>query len=114
MVARDERSANAPARPRYKNHRAVDDRCGVATAVETTPGHIRDGNCLAALVEQQQLIVRSDGHELLLTGWAQAETPQAERDRRRRMTLIEEIFGQAAQNHHFKRARYRRLWRQCF
>lgn len=28
------------------------------------------------------------------------------------MTLIERSFGQAAQNHHFKRARYRRLWRQ--
>ncbi|MDF9828582.1 alanine-alpha-ketoisovalerate/valine-pyruvate aminotransferase [Ereboglobus sp. PH5-10] len=28
------------------------------------------------------------------------------------MTLIEGSFGQAAQNHHFKRARYRRLWRQ--
>jgi hypothetical protein len=28
------------------------------------------------------------------------------------MTLIEGSFGQAAQNHHFKRARWRRLWRQ--
>lgn len=224
LVARDSRSAYAVAKPRYKSHRAVDDRCGVITAVETTPGHIRDGNCLPALVEQHhratglaaatvvgdqhygtrenfahlqtlgaithmkplrskgmaekhgvfhasefhyeaatdtfrcpagqsltrrgynkneqgwyyradtvvcracplrhqctktaspsqtRLLVRPDGHELLLRGWAQAASPQAKRDRRRRMTLVEGSFGQAAQNHHFKRARYRRLWRQC-
>jgi transposase len=223
LVARDPRSAYAVAKPRYKSHRAVDHRCGVITAVETTPGHIRDGNCLPALVEQHhrtsglaaetvigdqhygtrenfrhlqtlgarthmkllrskgmaekhgvfhvtefrydavtdtfrcpagqaltrrgynkneqgwyyradtavchacplrnqctktahpsqtRLIVRPDGHELLLQGWTQADSPEAKRDRRRRMTLIEGSFGQAAQNHHFKRARYRRLWRQ--
>ncbi len=223
LVARDPRSAYAVAKPRYKSHRVVDNRCGVITAVETTPGHIRDGNCLPALVEQHhrtsglaaktvigdqhygtrenfrhlqalgarthmkplrskgmaekhgvfhvtefrydaatdafrcpagraltrrgynkneqgwyyradtavcqacplrhrctktahpsqtRLIVRPDGHEFLLQGWAQADSPAAKRDRRRRMTLIEGSFGQAAQNHHFKRARYRRLWRQ--
>jgi transposase len=52
LVARDPRSTYAVAKPRYKSHRAVDHRCGVITAVETTPGHIRDGNCLPALVEQ--------------------------------------------------------------
>lgn len=55
MVARDPRSAQAVSKPRYKSHRVVDDRCGVITAVETTPGHIRDGNCLPALVEQHHL-----------------------------------------------------------
>jgi hypothetical protein len=30
----------------------VDERCVVITAVETTPGHIFDGSCLVALVEQ--------------------------------------------------------------
>ena len=223
LVARDPRSAYAVAKPRYKSHRVVDNRCGVITAVATTPGHIRDGNCLPALVEQHhltsglaaetvigdqhygtranfqhlqilgvrthmkplrskgmaekhgvfhvtefrydastdtfrcpagqsltrrgynkneqgwyyradtavcnacpmrkqctktahpsqtRLIVRPDGHEFLLQGWAQADSPEAKRDRRRRMTLIEGSFGQAAQNHHFKRARYRRMWRQ--
>lgn len=223
LVARDPRSACAVSRPRYKSHRAVDDFCGVITAVETTPGHIRDGNCLPGLVEQHhrtssiaaetvigdqhygtrenfchlqalgvtthmkplrstgmaskhnvfhvsefvynaesdtfrcpggqaltkrgynknekgwyyradtqicaacplrshctktanpsqtRLIVRPDGHELLLKGWRQSGSIQARRDRRRRMTLIEGSFGQAAQNHHFKRARYRRIWRQ--
>jgi hypothetical protein len=59
-----------------------------------------------------RLIVRSEGHELLIQGWAEAGSREAKRDRRRRMTLIEGSFGQAAQNHHFKRSRYRRLWRQ--
>jgi transposase len=224
LVARDARSAYASARPRYKSHRVIDDRCGVITAVETTPGHIRDGNCLPAIVEKHhrtsgtaaetvvgdqhygtrenfrhlqslgvathmkplrskgmaekhevfhvsefiydslsdtfrcpgnqqltrrgynkneqgwyyradteicatcslrsqctktahpahtRLIVRPDGYELLLKGWAQAAGYGAQRDRCRRMTLVEGSFGQAAQNHHFKRARYRRLWRQA-
>jgi len=224
LVARDPRSAYAASRPRYKSHRAIDDRCGVITAVETTPGHIRDGNCLPALTEQHhrtsgiaaetvigdqhygtrenfrhlqalgvrthmkplrskgmaekhgvfhvseftynaesdsfrcpagqaltrrgynknekgwyyradtevcaacplrsqctttahpshtRLIVRPEGHELLLRGWAQAAEAAARRDRRRRMTLVEGSFGQASQNHHLKRARYRRLWRQA-
>src|SRR4029453_278674 len=30
------------ARPRYKNHRTVDDQCGVLTAVETTPGDVSE------------------------------------------------------------------------
>jgi hypothetical protein len=224
LVARDPRSAYAISKPRYKSHRAVDDHCGVITAVETTPGHIRDGNCLPALTEQHhrtsgvgaeavvgdqhygtrenfrhlqtlgvrthmkvlrskgmaekhgvfhvtafiydtetdtfrcpadqtltkrgynknekgwtyradtkicagcrlrsqctktaqssltRLITRPDGHELLVKGWAQSASAEAKRDRRRRMTLIEGSFGQASQNHHFKRARWRRLWRQC-
>jgi hypothetical protein len=224
LVARDPRSAYAASRPRYKSHRAVDDRCGVITAVETTPGHVRDGNCLPALTEQHhrisgiatetvigdqhygtrenfrhlqtlgvrtymkplrskgmaekhgvfhateftynaesdtfrcpagqaltrrgynknekgwyyradtevcaacplhsqctttahpshtRLIVRPEGHELLLHGREQAASSAAKRDRRRQMTLVEGSFGQASQNHHFKRARYRCLWRQA-
>ena len=45
-------------------------------------------------------------------GWQQSVSPEARRDRRRRITLIEGSFGQATVNHHFKRARWRRLWRQ--
>lgn len=209
------------AEPQYKSHRVVDDRCGVVTAVETTPGHIFDGACLPALTEQhhrttgagaetvvadrhygtrenirtlQALGIRThlqitrsrglaakkgifhandfnydaltdtyrcpagqslkrgshdplrkltvfrgaklvcincplrarcttsatnpksiehpDGYELLTRGWDQARSPEARRDLRRRTTLIEGSFGQASQNHHFKRARWRRLWRQ--
>lgn len=42
------------ARPRYKNHRVVDDECGVITAVETTPADINENEKLVALVEQHE------------------------------------------------------------
>ncbi len=43
---------------------------------------------------------------------AQAHSRAAQRDRRRRRHLMEASFADAANNHHFKRARWRRLWRQ--
>jgi transposase len=42
----------------------------------------------------------------------QAHSRAAQRDRRRRQHLMEASFADAANNHHFKRARWRRLWRQ--
>lgn len=41
-------------RARYKNHRAVDDRCGVITATETTAGHVSEDTRLMPLVEQHE------------------------------------------------------------
>ena len=41
-----------------------------------------------------------------------ARSPEARRDRRRRHWLIEGSFGRAANEHGFKRSRWRRLWRQ--
>lgn len=38
-------------RPRYKTHRAVDDQCGVITAVETTPGGVAENERLIPLVD---------------------------------------------------------------
>src|SRR3984893_9956794 len=43
---------------------------------------------------------------------AQAHSCGARRDRERRRHLMERSFADAANNHHFKRARWRRLWRQ--
>ena len=43
---------------------------------------------------------------------AQAHSRAAQRDRRRRRHLMEASFADAANNHHFKRARWRRRWRQ--
>jgi transposase len=43
---------------------------------------------------------------------AQAHSRAAQRDRRRRKHLMEGSFADATNNHHFKRARWRRLWRQ--
>jgi chorismate mutase len=43
---------------------------------------------------------------------AQAHSAAARRDRQRRHHMMERSFADAANNHHFKRARWRRLWRQ--
>jgi IS5 family transposase len=42
------------ARPRFKNHRAVDDRFGVVTAMETTAGDVAENVKLMDLVEQHE------------------------------------------------------------
>jgi len=38
----------------YKDHRAVDDRCGVITATATTPASVNDGSMLMDLLEEHQ------------------------------------------------------------
>jgi len=43
---------------------------------------------------------------------AQAHSRAARHDRKRRHHLMERSFADAANNHHFKQARWRRLWRQ--
>ena len=43
---------------------------------------------------------------------ASTHSPEADRDRRRRKHLAEGSFADAANNYHFKRSRWRRLWRQ--
>jgi hypothetical protein len=42
------------AQPRYKNHRGVDDQCGVITAVCTTPGDVGEDDKLMDLVDQHE------------------------------------------------------------
>lgn len=42
------------ARPRYKNHRAVDDQCGVITATKTTSAAVSENHKLMSLVEQHE------------------------------------------------------------
>ena len=55
---------------------------------------------------------RHEKQELLNIARAQAHSAAARRDRKRRHHLMEQSFADAANNHHFKRARWRRLWRQ--
>jgi transposase len=57
-------------------------------------------------------IKRHEGHELIQQGRAQAQSEAARQDQRRRKWLMEGSFADAANNHGFKRARWRRLWRQ--
>jgi len=49
-----------PARPRYKAHRAVDDREGVITATEVTPGDSDEGQQLEDLINQHEFNTESE------------------------------------------------------
>jgi hypothetical protein len=215
------RKGGGDSRPRYQNHRVIDDQKGVVTATETTPGSIAENKKLMTLIDQHQSNTRSQAqtvvadhkygtaenfvacqergitthlgdalgkaryaqertifgdeaftydpvrdiyrcpvgqslkprrmhtirrtieykaprrvcaacvlraqcthshhgrtvqrHEkqgALDVARAQAHSVAARRDRKRRQHLIERSFADAANNHHFKRARWRRLWRQ--
>jgi len=55
---------------------------------------------------------RHEHQELLDKARQQAHSNRARRDRKRRQVLIEGSFADAANNHGFKRSRWRRLWRQ--
>jgi Na+-translocating ferredoxin:NAD+ oxidoreductase RnfC subunit len=57
-------------------------------------------------------VQRHEKQEALNVARVQAHSAAARRDRKRRQHLIERSFADAANNHHFKRARWRRLWRQ--
>jgi transposase len=55
---------------------------------------------------------RHEQAEVLAQCREQAHSPAAKRDRARRQYLLEGSFADAANNHGFKRSRWRRLWRQ--
>ena len=81
--------------------------------------HAARGVCATCALRQQctratygRTIKRHEHQELLDQARAQAHSRAACRDRCRRMHLIEGSFADAANNHHFKRSRWRRLWRQ--
>jgi transposase len=57
-------------------------------------------------------VQRHEKQAALNVARAQAHSAAARRNRRRRQHLVERSFADAANNHHFKRARWRRLWRQ--
>jgi transposase len=57
-------------------------------------------------------VQRHEKQGLLDVARAQAHSIAARRNRKRRQHLMERSFADAANNHHFKRARWRRLWRQ--
>lgn len=48
------RRGSEASRPRYHHHRVIDDRKGVITAVETTPGSIAENKKLLGLIEQHE------------------------------------------------------------
>ncbi|MEM0967665.1 MAG: IS1182 family transposase [Verrucomicrobiota bacterium] len=54
VVRRSKPGAKGDPRPCYKNHRTVDDRCGVITATETTAGDVEENRLLETLVSQHE------------------------------------------------------------
>jgi transposase len=81
--------------------------------------HTARGVCAVCALRAQctrasygRTIKRHEHQELLDRARQQAHSPAAYRDRRRRKHLAEGSFADAANNHHFKRSRWRRLWRQ--
>lgn len=57
-------------------------------------------------------IHRHEHQELLDRARAEAHSAEARRNRKRRHVVMEQSFADAANNHGFKRSRWRRLWRQ--
>ena len=75
--------------------------------------------CAACLLRAQctrarlgRTVKRHERQEALDIAQAQAHSAAGRRDRKRRQQLMEGSFADATNNHHFKRARWRRLWRQ--
>ena len=80
--------------------------------------HLPKAVCAACALRAQctrsqssRTIHRHEHQALLERARAQAHSEAARRDRRRRQHLAEGSFADAANNHGFKRARWRRLWR---
>ena len=57
-------------------------------------------------------IRRHEHQDLLDLARQQAHSSAARKDRKRRQAVMEQSFADAANNHGFKRSRWRRLWRQ--
>lgn len=68
------------------------------------------GQCTRS--QAARTVTRHQQAEALAVCRAQAHSAAAKRDRQRRQYLAEGSFADAANNHGFKRARWRRLWRQ--
>jgi transposase len=80
--------------------------------------HLPKAVCAACALRAQcthaangRTIHRHEHQALLDRARAQAHSEAARRDRQRRQHLAEGSFADAANNHGFKRARWRRLWR---
>src|SRR5437762_5668597 len=77
------------------------------------------GTCAACLLRAQctrakagRTLQRHKYQVALDVARRQTHSMAARRDRKRRQQLIEQSFADATNNHHFKRARWRRPWRQ--
>ena len=94
-----------------RNHRISRQACEYAARWQVCDACALRKQCTRATTGGRSL-KRHVGHELIERGRAQSRSAAAYRDRRRRKWLMEGSFADAANNHGFKRARWRRLWRQ--
>ena len=94
-------------RRKHKTHRAAWDYAASTATCRACPLRAQ---CTRS--QTARSVKRHEGHELIQRGRAQAHSSAAHRDRQRRKWLMEGSFADAANNHGFKRARWRRLWRQ--
>jgi transposase len=53
-VSRKKSAGGGESRPRYKNHRAVDDKHGVITATATTPGDVDEATQVETLINEHE------------------------------------------------------------
>ena len=81
--------------------------------------HLPKGVCAKCQLRPQctrsktgRTIQRHEHQPLLDRAREQAHSRAARQSRKRRQIIVEQSFGDAANNHGFKRARWRRLWRQ--
>jgi len=81
--------------------------------------HLPKEVCAACALRSQctrsrngRTIHRHEHQDLLDRARQQAHRPEARKDRQRRQAIMEQSFADAANNHGFKRSRWRRLWRQ--
>ena len=95
-------------RKHKKQRRAYEYACAASTCRACS---MRD-QCTRAREGVARTIKRHYNQEAIDAARAQSHSRAAERDRRRRKWLMEGSFGDAATHHGFKRARWRRLWRQ--
>ncbi len=67
-VSRKKSSGGGDSRPRYKNHRGVDDKHGVITATASTSGDVDEATQVETLIEQHEIEDGTHDHEALGTG----------------------------------------------
>lgn len=95
-------------RKHKKQRQAYEYACAASTCRACS---LRD-QCTRAQGGVARTIKRHYGQEAIDAARAQSHSRAAARDRQRRKWLMEGSFGDAATHHGFKRARWRRLWRQ--
>ena len=95
-------------RKHKKQRQAYEYACAASICGACSMRH----RCTRAQGGVARTIKRHYGQEAIDAARAQSHSRAAKRDRRRRTWLMEGSFGDATTHHGFKRARWRRLWRQ--